>query len=110
MFYFLSGQNTPSQTCCSLSFRRAEQGVLDLNAIEAHHLSKNYRVYLKPFDRLKEAFLRKPCHDLVKALTDISFNLPEGGTLGIIGEKRCRKINPAENTGRYCTAHFGPNG
>ena len=62
-----------------------------MNAIEAHNLTKHYRVYLKPFDRLKEAVLRKPCHDLVEALTDVSFDVPEGGTLGIIGENGAGK-------------------
>ncbi len=62
-----------------------------LNAIEAINLSKHYHVYLKPFDRLKEAVLRKPCHDLVEALTDVSFEIPDGGTLGIIGENGAGK-------------------
>ena len=64
---------------------------MHLNAIEAHNLTKNYQVYLRPFDRLKEAVLRKPCHDLVEALTDVSFDVPEGGTLGIIGENGAGK-------------------
>jgi len=62
-----------------------------LNAIEARNLTKNYQVYLRPFDRLKEAVLRRPCHDLVEALTDVSFEVPEGGTLGIIGENGAGK-------------------
>ena len=62
-----------------------------LNAIEAENLTKHYQVYLRPFDRLKEAILRKPCHDLVEALTDVSFEVPEGGTLGIIGENGAGK-------------------
>ena len=64
---------------------------MHLNAIEARNLTKNYQVYLRPFDRLKEAVLRKPCHDLVEALTDVSFDVPEGGTLGIIGENGAGK-------------------
>lgn len=62
-----------------------------MNVIEAHNLTKNYQVYLKPFDRLKEAVLRKPCHELVEALSDVSFEVPEGGTLGIIGENGAGK-------------------
>ncbi len=62
-----------------------------MNAIEAEGLTKHYQVYLRPFDRLKEAILRKPCHDLVEALTDVSFEVPEGGTLGIIGENGAGK-------------------
>ena len=62
-----------------------------MNAIEARNLTKNYQVYLRPFDRLKEAVLRRPCHDLVEALTDVSFEVPEGGTLGIIGENGAGK-------------------
>ena len=62
-----------------------------MNAIEAEGLTKHYQVYLRPFDRLKEAILRKPCHDPVEALTDVSFEVPEGGTLGIIGENGAGK-------------------
>ena len=62
-----------------------------MNAIEVYNLSKNYKVYFKPFDRLKEAVLRKPCHDLVEALSNVSFNVPEGGTLGIIGQNGAGK-------------------
>jgi lipopolysaccharide transport system ATP-binding protein len=62
-----------------------------LNAIEAQGLTKNYQVYLRPFDRLKEAILRRPCHDRVEALTDVTFEVPESGTLGIIGENGAGK-------------------
>ena len=62
-----------------------------MNAVLAANLSKHYQVYLKPFDRLKEAIFRKPCHDRVDALTDVSFDVPEGGTLGIIGENGAGK-------------------
>ncbi len=60
-------------------------------AIDADSLTKHYRVYSRPFDRLKEAITRKPCHDLVEALNNVSFQLPDGGTLGIIGENGAGK-------------------
>jgi lipopolysaccharide transport system ATP-binding protein len=60
-------------------------------AISAENLSKYYRVYIKPFDRLKEALLRRPCHSLVTSLKDVSFSLQRGETLGIIGENGAGK-------------------
>ncbi len=60
-------------------------------SVEAQKLTKHYRVYLKPFDRLKEAVIRRPCHEVVEALHDISFQVPPGDTLGIIGENGAGK-------------------
>lgn len=60
-------------------------------AVEAENLTKRYRVYLRPLDRLKEAFARTPRHHLVEALTDVSFRVEEGDTLGIIGENGAGK-------------------
>ena len=62
-----------------------------LVAINAEKLTKNYRVYIKPFDRLREALIRKPCHELVEALCDVSFRVTLGNTLGIIGENGAGK-------------------
>ncbi|MBW1943778.1 MAG: ABC transporter ATP-binding protein, partial [Deltaproteobacteria bacterium] len=62
-----------------------------LAAVDAQHLTKHYRVYRKPFDRLKEALTRRPCHELVEALCDVSFRVPAGKTLGIIGENGAGK-------------------
>lgn len=60
-------------------------------AIEAENLSKHYRVYIKPIDRLKESILRRPCHHLVTSLIDVSFQIGFGQTLGIIGENGAGK-------------------
>ena len=60
-------------------------------AVKAENLTKRYRVYLRPFDRLKEAVMRKPFHETVEALSDISFDVPVGHTLGIIGENGAGK-------------------
>lgn len=62
-----------------------------LMAVDAQHLSKAYRVYRKPFDRLKEAVTRRCCHDQVEALSDVSFQVVPGDTLGIIGENGAGK-------------------
>ena len=62
-----------------------------MDAIEVENLTKQYRVYLKPFDRLKEALIRRPCHELVEALGDVSFRVTPGDTLGVIGENGAGK-------------------
>lgn len=59
--------------------------------LDAQHLTKQYRVYRKPVDRLKEAITRRPFHDLVEALCDVSFQVSRGDTLGIIGENGAGK-------------------
>lgn len=62
-----------------------------MNVIRVSHLSKYYRVYNKPIDRLKEAIYRQPFHSLVTSLKDVSFTLQRGGTLGVIGENGAGK-------------------
>lgn len=62
-------------------------------AISVTGLSKKYKMYAKPADRLKEAFhpRRKSYHHEFWALKDISFVLPKGEALGIIGRNGCGK-------------------
>jgi lipopolysaccharide transport system ATP-binding protein len=54
-------------------------------ALEVHNISKTYHLYTKPSDRLKEMLLRRPFHRKFEPLRNISFVLPHGGILGIIG-------------------------
>jgi lipopolysaccharide transport system ATP-binding protein len=56
-------------------------------AIRANNLGKNYRIYSKPQDRLKQALWRgrKQYFHEFWALRDISFEVKRGETLGIIG-------------------------
>ncbi len=56
-------------------------------AIHVDHLSKLYKLYDKPSDRLKESLglTRKKCYREHYALTDISFDIGKGETVGIIG-------------------------
>jgi lipopolysaccharide transport system ATP-binding protein len=59
-----------------------------MTAIKVQHLSKKYRIYDRPWDKLRELFgLRSgKLHRDFWALDDISFELESGRTLGIIGQ------------------------
>lgn len=59
----------------------------DMNIIEVERVTKVYKLYSSPKDRLKEAFSfsrRKYHHDFF-ALNDVSFEVKRGQTVGIIG-------------------------
>jgi lipopolysaccharide transport system ATP-binding protein len=61
------------------------------NAVAVHNLTKTYRVYARPLDRLLEGILRRPRHAPFHALQGIDFELPRGEGLGIIGENGAGK-------------------
>jgi lipopolysaccharide transport system ATP-binding protein len=42
-------------------------------------------VYDRPFDRLKEMVLRRPCHQIVHALHPLSFDVLRGQCVGVVG-------------------------
>lgn len=54
-------------------------------AVAVSSLHKDFRVYESPRDRLAELFTRRPRHLLFRVLSDVSFAVPEGGSLGVIG-------------------------
>ena len=56
-------------------------------AIQVQDVSKIYRLYEKPIDRLKESLslTHKSYHRDVFALSNISFQVKKGETVGIIG-------------------------
>jgi ABC-type polysaccharide/polyol phosphate transport system ATPase subunit len=61
------------------------------HALEVRNISKVYRLYAKPADRLREIMTRRPHHRRFVALEDVSFALPQGETMGIIGDNGAGK-------------------
>jgi len=59
-----------------------------MNAIEVNNLTKAYRLYNSPRDRLREIISLdgKKFHHEFYALNDVSFNVEKGQTVGIIGQ------------------------
>ena len=59
--------------------------------LSARDLGKTYRVYARPWDRLKEAVGLGTHHRAFHALQGVSFDLAPGESLGIIGENGAGK-------------------
>lgn len=59
--------------------------------LRVRELSKTFRIYAKPIDRLKEAFSSRSFHQTHKALDRISFDLAPGQALGLIGQNGAGK-------------------
>jgi len=56
--------------------------------ISARGISKSYRLYDEPFDRVKEALnpFGRQYHRVFDALSDVTFDLQRGQSLGVIGK------------------------
>jgi ABC-type polysaccharide/polyol phosphate transport system ATPase subunit len=63
----------------------------EMPAVRAENLTKIYKLYDKPSDRLKELIFHKPFHRDFVALDNVSFSLEKGKTLGIIGDNGAGK-------------------
>lgn len=59
--------------------------------IKVEGISKRFKLYHSPSDRLKEILFRKPYHKDFTALANISFEIGDGETLGIIGQNGAGK-------------------
>lgn len=62
-----------------------------LPRISVSNLHKEFKIYERPQDRLTEILLRKPKHTLYHVLSDISFAIADGKSLGIIGDNGAGK-------------------
>ncbi len=62
-------------------------------AIKVQNISKVYKLYNKPIDRLKESLSlsKKQYHKEFYALNDVSFEIKKGETVGIIGKNGAGK-------------------
>ncbi len=60
-------------------------------AIEVKNISKTYKLYNKPIDRLKEMLFHRPLHTPFQPLKNIHFSLLKGSSLGIIGDNGAGK-------------------
>ncbi|MBN2420129.1 MAG: ABC transporter ATP-binding protein [Deltaproteobacteria bacterium] len=54
-------------------------------------LTKEYRIYSRPVDRLLEAVFRRPRHRTMQAVRGVSFAIQKGECLGIIGNNGAGK-------------------
>jgi lipopolysaccharide transport system ATP-binding protein len=59
--------------------------------IDIAHISKSFRLYHSPADRLREILYRRKFHRVYDALKDISFTVQSGEALGVIGQNGAGK-------------------
>ena len=63
-----------------------------MSRVSVNNISKQFKIYNRPQDRLLELLIRKPRHNVFHVLNDISFALEDGKSLGIVGINGHRSI------------------
>lgn len=69
----------------------AQSGKHAESVLEIKNLSKQFQLYSKPIDRLKEALTGKRHHTSHQALDNLSLSLRKGQALGVIGQNGAGK-------------------
>lgn len=59
--------------------------------IDVARISKSFHVYSRPVDRLIEFLTKRKRHTVIRSLNDLSFQVPRGSTMGIIGRNGAGK-------------------
>ena len=59
--------------------------------IKVNNITKEFKLYHNPADRLKEIVFRKTLHRTFRALKEVSFEVQEGESLGIVGQNGAGK-------------------
>lgn len=61
------------------------------NSIEIKNLTKIYKIYKKPWHRVKNIFNKKLKYDKFYALKDITIDIPKGTAIGVLGKNGAGK-------------------
>lgn len=75
--------------------------------IDIADVSKGYRLYRRPADRLRELLWRKPRHETYWALKDINIAIDSGETFGLIGENGAGKSTLLKTVAGTCKPTTG---
>lgn len=70
--------------------------------IKVEGISKKFKLYRSPADRLKEIVYRGKYHKDFVALDNISFEVGAGETLGIIGQNSAGKFTRLKSLSASC--------
>lgn len=62
------------------------------NILKVRNLSKTYKIYERPSDRLMEIITRRKRHTYFTSLKNVSLDLVRGQSLGIIGQMVQEKV------------------
>ncbi len=84
-----------------------------MSRISVNNVSKHFKIYDRPQDRLVEILLRKQKHKVFNVLSDISFALEDGESLGIIGMNGAGKstlLKILAGTLQASSGHFNLSG